>query len=236
MATTSCYSDNLKILRHNKDATVEDVVVSAQAVVDCVNPGKGCFGNSAWNVYQYMQTGAGLPDSSCDPFLSKMFEDCKSHMCLACNVSAKTVSDCAPARSFSKYRVQSHGNITIPNASTSAASPREFLRATPNTTMEEKMRTAISTYGPIECMITDGPASFVNYNGTGIICEATNVTGRSHDVELVGWGEDQGMKYWIGRNSWGSAWGDFGWFRLCRGINNLGIEQDQGCAWVVPVL
>jgi len=67
------------------------------------------------------------------------------------------------------------------------------------------------------------------------MCDTTNATKISHDVELVGWGEERnGTKYWIGRNSWGTDWGEGGFFRVCRGINNMAIES--ACAWVVPDL
>jgi len=39
-------------------------------------------------------------------------------------------------------------------------------------------------------------------------------------------------KYWIGRNSWGTYWGENGFFKLKRGTNNLMIESE--CAWAVP--
>ena len=35
----------------------------------------------------------------------------------------------------------------------------------------------------------------------------------------------------IGRNSWGTYWGEHGWFRIVRGTNNLGIEAN--CDWAV---
>jgi hypothetical protein len=31
-------------------------------------------------------------------------------------------------------------------------------------------------------------------------------------------------KFWWGRNSWGTYWGEKGLFRIIRGINNLRIE------------
>ena len=49
---------------------------------------------------------------------------------------------------------------------------------------------------------------------------------------MVGWGEEDGQKYWIMRNSWGSYWGEQGWARVVRGENNLGIETR--CTWAVP--
>ena len=35
------------------------------------------------------------------------------------------------------------------------------------------------------------------------------------------------------RNSWGTYWGENGFMRLIRGVNNLGVESD--CAWATPV-
>ena len=56
-----------------------------------------------------------------------------------------------------------------------------------------------------------------------------------HDIEVTGWGVTPGgLPYWIARNSWGTYWGERGWFRVLRGATPLFIEDD--CAWAVPDL
>ena len=47
----------------------------------------------------------------------------------------------------------------------------------------------------------------------------------AHSVKLIGWGEENGINYWLAANSWGRYWGVNGTFRIKRGVNESGIES-----------
>ena len=98
---------------------------------------------------------------------------------------------------------------------------------------EDAMAAEIAARGPIVCGMCVTPA-FEAYTG-GIFVDASGCTELMHDISIAGFGvAEDGTKFWVGRNSWGSYWGESGWFRLQKGVNALGIEAD--CDWAVPVL
>ena len=47
-----------------------------------------------------------------------------------------------------------------------------------------------------------------------------------HAVKLIGWGDDEeGRPYWLLVNSWSPLWGEDGFFRMARGINECEVES-----------
>ena len=101
---------------------------------------------------------------------------------------------------------------------------------------EADMMNEIYNRGPIACSLFAHSPAFEQYK-SGIITDSTPYNTTTHVVSITGWGVDQatGMKFWIGRNSFGTTWGEDGWFKLQRGTNCLDIEVHP-CAWAVPLV
>jgi cathepsin X len=76
------------------------------------------------------------------------------------------------------------------------------------------------------------PANMGNYTDS-VITDAAKYNGITHDIEIVGWGTSSGgVRYWVGKNSFGTRWGLEGFFLIERGSNTLNIEEV--CHWAVP--
>merc|ERR1711918_76098 len=78
--------------------------------------------------------------------------------------------------------------------------------------------------GPVETAFTVY-ADFGDYVSGGY----EHVTGDrlgGHAVKIVGWGVENGAKYWKIANSWNEHWGEDGHFRIKRGTNHCGIEDE----------
>jgi len=60
--------------------------------------------------------------------------------------------------------------------------------------------------GPISCGVAV-PESLEEYT-EGIYEDKTGDVNLVHDISVVGYGVDNGTKYWLMRNSWGHHWGE----------------------------
>lgn len=47
----------------------------------------------------------------------------------------------------------------------------------------------------------------------------------SHALAIIGYGTENGVPYWILKNSWGAAHGESGYIKMKRGSNSCGIAN-----------
>jgi len=223
----SCYAhgslsaamSRIKIMNRKRGFTGADVILGRQSFLNCA-PSKGlsngCNGGEPSDIYEFMKQ-YGLPDESCLPynatdhnkFASNNFTCPPEGYCMNCfYVKGVKTASCWAVNKMVRYRAKSYGQISGESA---------MLKELQN--------------GPITCSIACSPEFSYDYK-SGIFEDKTGFMEIDHDVEVVGYSEEDGVKYWHVRNSWGTYWGMNGFFKIKRGINNLGIESD--CFWMVP--
>jgi C1A family cysteine protease len=93
---------------------------------------------------------------------------------------------------------------------------------------DESLMKAIQTDGPIALSIALGDR--FQYYSRGVMQPAQYCTKlNNHAVLLVGYGTDPVTKedYWLVKNSWGTDWGEQGYFRMTRAVRNAcGISNE----------
>merc|ERR1719401_2353916 len=97
---------------------------------------------------------------------------------------------------------------------------------------EDQMATALVKYGPLAIGINAGPMQM--YMGGIADPMFCNPAALDHGVGIVGYGEESGKKFWVIRNSWGSMWGEDGYYRIIRGKGKCGLNRMVTTAIVKP--
>lgn len=144
------------------------------------------------------KTVGGLVNEKCYPY-----ESAESGFAPACQISSITEKIVCPSdnKPFNK-----------PLLSSSPAYPLRVETA--NDIMEEIIKN-----GPVQVVFKVFSDFFMYKNGIYSKhprAELPNVKDPYHSVKLLGWGTENGVDYWIAANSWGSSWGENGYFRIKR--------------------
>jgi cathepsin X len=212
-AATSSVADRIKIQRK---AAFPEVLIAPQPILSCYkvpNYILGCQGGEAIAAYEFISQ-QGITDESCSAYQAKGYTnglDCSDEsFCKNCMPG----EGCFEPAYYNKYYVTEYG-------------PAHG---------EQAMITALQD-GPISCGVCSTANFFANY--TGGVYNNTDFCEIDHDISVVGYGEENGTKFWKARNSWGTYWGEDGYFRVVRGAGNdtwsMAIETNCSYALVDPV-
>ncbi|OHT15261.1 Digestive cysteine proteinase 1 [Tritrichomonas foetus] len=87
---------------------------------------------------------------------------------------------------------------------------------------EEDLKNSVVTYGAHAIAMDCSNNNFHNYGG-GIYQDDASCSSffMDHCMCLVGYGVEDGTGFWIIKNSWGTSWGEEGYFRIIRNGSNL---------------
>merc|ERR1712168_905893 len=86
---------------------------------------------------------------------------------------------------------------------------------------EELMKKLIYEHGAVLAGVkSTGP--FQSYK-SGVFSGCYPGTSIDHAISVVGNGTENGVPYWLIKNSWGTGWGDQGYIKLARGYGMCGI-------------
>ena len=213
IASVGALTDRIIIAREKASNHTPVVPLSPQVLLDCKTDKRlgSCHGGSALGAYAFIKDIGGITDTSCSPYMGVDDDywgevpSCDAMMCRTCD---------------------RFGSCRFVNGT------RQGISEYGSVTGEEAMKAEILARGPIACSVYAHGASFENYVG-GVIRDPTPYNYTTHVVAITGWGVSEGTECWYGRNSFGSVWGEGGWFKLQRGVNALEIEKHT-CAWAVP--
>jgi cathepsin B len=86
------------------------------------------------------------------------------------------------------------------------------------------IQTAIMTNGPVEGAFSVYQ-DFMSYK-SGVYQHKSGQLLGGHAIKILGWGTENGVDYWLCANSWNTSWGENGFFKIKRGSDECGIEDN----------
>lgn len=190
--------------------------LSAQDLLQCCEEcGFGCDGGFPAMSWAYWQT-SGIVTG--DLYQDKGW--CKSYELAPCAHHVKS-EKYAPCSSWSPYFVCDTNCAA--DYDTPYLKDKSFGGESYSVLGEQTMKEEISKNGPIE-------ATMVVYEDfplyeSGVYENVEGVALGGHAIKILGYGEENGKKYWLVANSWNEEWGDKGFFKILRGANHCEIES-----------
>lgn len=198
--------------------TGDDVEYSPLDPLTCCSHSMGCGGGQPSVVWHWFETHGivtgGDYDSNqgCLPY---PLSPCAHHI----NASAK-YPECPPKPEATPQCVSSCSNTAY---KTPFAQDKTKAKKAFSIVGVKQIQTAILQDGPVAAafnVFEDFPA----YK-SGVYKHTTGRLLGGHAILIVGWGVENEQDYWIIKNSWNEQWGDGGFFKIVRGVNECNIES-----------
>ncbi|ETV71060.1 hypothetical protein H257_13482 [Aphanomyces astaci] len=124
------------------------------------------------------------------------------------------------------YTYHANASVCTVESCTPVTKVLGYYDVTPND--EEELKAAVA-HQPVAVAIEADQKEFQFYK-SGVF-DKTCGTSLDHGVLVVGYGTQDGKKFWKVKNSWGEEWGDAGFIYLAR---DIGVEQGQCGVAMVP--
>lgn len=201
-------------------ATGKDVRYSPEDTAFCSYAGDGCQGgNTAWEWFEHVGvvTGGKYDDiGKGDTCLPYSLASCAHH------VPATASYPTCPDADYSSPQCKQ----ACSESSYGTSYAEDKVKASSSYSVEgvSQIQTELMTHGPLYVAFTVYE-DFPTYR-SGVYKHTSGSNLGGHAVELIGWGTESGEDYWLIKNSWNEEWGDNGFFKIARGVNECGIEDD----------
>ena len=207
-------------------ATGQDIEFSAMDTAGCCNGfacglSMGCNGGQPSAALNWMSSTGVVTGG--DYFDIGDGKSCKPYTLKPCAHHVPPTSK-YPACPSQEYSVQCKKTCSEDKYSKSYASDKTKGTKAFSLTSVEQMQTEIMTNGPLAVAFSVY-SDFPTYK-SGVYKHTTGSMLGGHAVEMVGWGTENGEPYWLIKNSWNEEWGDGGFFKIARGTDECGIEDD----------
>ncbi|XP_010279240.1 PREDICTED: zingipain-2 [Nelumbo nucifera] len=105
------------------------------------------------------------------------------------------------------------------NTSTGSANRVAAIRGYENVTASEDSLQAAVAKQPVAVAVDAGGFAFQFYSG-GVFSGHCGIN-LNHAMTAVGYGEEDSQKYWVVKNSWGTDWGEEGYIRMKRDVDDI---------------
>jgi len=161
-----------------------------------------------------METSYCQTNSTLYKLSEQQLVDCVK-LCFGCNGGNAAIAfnyyEKHAAMSEASYAyTAADGSCSASDSNNTGVKSTGFTSVTPDS--PDSMKAALNTT-IMSVAIQANQLSFQLYN-SGVFTNTNCGTQLDHATNVVGWGTEDSMDYWIMRNSWGSSWGENGYMRL----------------------